>query len=64
MDEQHLLAAARYVEMNPVGAKLVDNPEDYRWSSVHAHLSGKDDELTKVAPLLELVPNWRSFLQW
>jgi len=50
--------------MNPVGAKLVENSEDYRWSSVHAHLSGKDDELTKeVAPLLELVPDWRSFLQ-
>ncbi len=28
----------------------------------HAHLVGEDDELTKVAPLLELVPDWRSFL--
>jgi len=63
MDEQHLLATARYVKMNPVGAKWVKNPEDYRWSSVHAHLREKDDELTKVAPLLELVPEWRSFLQ-
>ncbi len=63
MDEQHLLATARYVEMNPVGAGLVENPEDYRWSSVHAHLIGKDGELTKVAPLLELVPDWHSFLK-
>ncbi len=63
MDEQYLLATARYVEMNPVAARIVENPEDYRWSSVHAHLVGEDDELTKVAPLLELVPDWRSFLK-
>jgi putative transposase len=58
MNEQHLLATARYVEMNPVGARLVENREDYRWSSIHTHLVGKDDELTKVAPLLELIADW------
>ena len=63
MDEQHLLATARYVEMNPVGARLVENPEDYRWSSVHTHLIGKDDELTKVYSLLELIPDWYRFLK-
>jgi len=62
MDEHHLLAAARYIEMNPVGADLVKQPEDYRWSSIHAHLEGKDDGLVKVAPLLHLIPNWSSFL--
>ena len=63
MDERHLLAAARYIEMNPVAAKLVDNPEDYRWSSAPAHLKGEDDVLTSVAPLLDLVPDWKGFLQ-
>ncbi len=63
MDEQYLLATARYIEMNPVAAKMVQNPDDYRWSSAHAHLAGEDDELVKVAPLLELVPDWRSFLK-
>lgn len=62
MDEAHLLAAARYVEMNPVAAGLVARPEDYRWSSARAHLAGADDELVAVAPLLELVGDWRSFL--
>ena len=62
MDEHHLIAAARYIEMNPVGADLVKQPEDYRWSSIHAHLEGKDDELVKVAPLLDLIPDWSSFL--
>ncbi len=62
MDQQHLLATARYIEMNPVAANLVEHPQDYRWSSARAHLAGKDDELVKVAPLLGLVPEWEDFL--
>jgi putative transposase len=62
MDESHLLAAARYVEMNPVAAGLVDLPGAYRWSSAAAHLAGNDDALVKVEPLLELVGDWRGFL--
>ena len=34
MDEKYLLKAAAYVELNPVKAKMVSKPEDYRWSSV------------------------------
>jgi putative transposase len=63
MDEQYLLATVRYIEMNPVAAKLVQNPEDYRWSSAQAHLAGEDDALAHVSPLLALVSDWRSFLQ-
>jgi putative transposase len=62
MDEQYLLATARYIEMNPVAAKLVQSPGEYRWSSAHAHLVGQDDDLVQVKPLLDLVPDWRSFL--
>jgi len=63
MDEAHLLAAARYIEMNPVAAGLVKSPEAYRWSSVHAHMNGQDDILTRVAPLLEMVGDWQEFLK-
>jgi putative transposase len=63
MDEQYLLATARYIEMNPVAARLVRYPGDYPWSSATAHLTGTDDRLVKVAPLLERVPNWAEFLQ-
>lgn len=62
MDERYLLAAARYVEMNPVATGLVEHPGDYPWSSAHAHLAGQDDRLTKVEPLLSLVGNWNDFL--
>jgi putative transposase len=62
MDERYLLAAVRYVEMNPVAAGLVSNPEAYPWSSAAAHLAGEDDQLVTVKPLLDLVNNWRDFL--
>ena len=54
MDESHLLAAARYIELNPVRAKLVKHPSEYRWSSAQAHFDGEDDVLLKAAPLLDL----------
>ena len=53
MDEEHLMAAARYVALNPVRARLVADAPDWRWSSVRAHLAGRDDALVVVAPLLE-----------
>ena len=62
MDEAYLLACARYVERNPVRAGLCRRPQDYPWSSAAAHLSGKDDILVQVGPLLELVPNWAKHL--
>ncbi len=62
MDETYLLAATRYVEMNPVRAKIVKKPEQYPWSSAAPHISGKDDGLVKVKPLLEMAGNWRDFL--
>jgi putative transposase len=62
MDEPYLLACARYVELNPVRAKLVQRPSEWRWSSARAHLRGKDDRLVAVRPLLDLVPDWAAFL--
>jgi putative transposase len=62
MDEPYLLAAARYVELNPVRARLVTAPSKYRWSSARAHLKGKDDLLVKVSPLLKIAGNWRRLL--
>lgn len=63
MDEAHVLACARYVELNPVAAGMVRRASDYRWSSARAHLSGKDDMLVCVSPLLSRVPDWAGFLK-
>ena len=62
MDEPYLLATTRYVELNPVRAGLVTGPSEYPWSSARAHLTGRDDGLVQVAPLLGLAPNWRRLL--
>jgi putative transposase len=62
LHEPYLLAAARYVELNPVRARLVTAPSEYRWSSAKAHLRGKDDILAKVSPLLKIAVNWRRLL--
>jgi len=63
MDEHYLLSTVRYVELNPVHAGMVNFPKDYVWSSVKAHLSGKDDKLVKVAPMLNRVENWQAYLE-
>ena len=62
MDENYLLAAARYIERNPVESALVKCPEEYLWSSAKAHITGQDDDLVMVKPLLNMVRNWRKFL--
>jgi len=63
MDEHHLLATVRYVELNPVTAGLCRNPEDWPWSSTRAHLAGCDDSIASVMPMLQRMPNWRRYLQ-
>jgi putative transposase len=64
LDETHLLAAARYIELNPVRAGLVKRPEEYRWSSCRAHLRLVKDSLVAVEPLLAYVDKWDEFLHY
>ena len=58
MDEPHLLAAARYIERNPLRAGLVQRAEDWPWSSAAAHVRGQDDGWVRVGPLLERAAGW------
>ena len=63
MDEDHLLAAVRYVSLNPVRARLARRAEDWPWSSVRAHLDGADDALVRVQPVLARVERFADLLQ-
>ncbi|MEK7665433.1 MAG: transposase [Patescibacteria group bacterium] len=45
-EQEYLLEVIRYVVLNPVRAKMVDDPSDYQWSSYRA-LAG-----------LEVAPDW------
>ena len=62
MDEAHLAAALRYVSLNPVRARLVDRARAWRWSSARAHLAGRDDGITVLAPVRERYPDFANFL--
>ena len=62
MSERYLLAAVRYIEMNPVRAELVDRLEEYPWSNAAAHTLGREDILVKVSPVVELVDDWGRFI--
>ena len=63
LDDLHLIRAVRYVSLNPVRARLAARPQDWKWSSVRAHLAGVDDALVTVRPVLDRVPHlkpcWR-----
>ncbi|KRB85442.1 transposase [Sphingomonas sp. Root710] len=62
MDETHLAHAMRYVSLNPVRARLVRSAQDWPWSSVRAHLSGRDDGMVRVAPALTRYGDFADFI--
>lgn len=66
-DDAHLIAAVRYVENNPVAARMVEQADEWRWSSARSHVAGKraaDDPLTDVKALGAHVRNWRALLRY
>ena len=52
-DDDHLLCVLRYIEANPVGASMVKQAGDYRFSSFAAHATGKVDALVDPMPAYE-----------
>jgi len=63
LDQNYLLACTRYVELNPVRAGMVKNPQSWRWSSADAHAQRKDDILVRTKPLLAMIKSpWKKFL--
>jgi len=63
MDERHVMACARYIELNPIRARLAKRPQDWPWSSARAHLTGKPDGVTDIAALGKPVGDWKAFLK-
>jgi len=65
LDDAHLWAAIRYVERNPVRARLVRRAEQYPWSSAAAHCGLRTDPLLSPLPpgWRAITPNWASWLR-
>lgn len=53
--DDYLLACSRYVELNPVRARIVSQPGEYHWSSYAFRAEGKPDELLDQDSLYETV---------
>lgn len=63
MDESHLWAAVRYVELNPVRAGLVRRPDEYPWSSARQHATGSEDPILDPArPFPGAISSWVEWL--
>lgn len=66
LDEAYLWAAIRYVERNPVRARMVRKAENYRWSSAAAHCRFmQDDVLTTTSSWrkqFEAIGDWSAWL--
>ncbi len=63
MDDAHFLNALSYLAFNPVRAGLAASPQAWPWSSVRAHLQGRDDALVTVGPALERAPRFADPLE-
>lgn len=69
--DDYLLACCRYIELNPVRAKMVSQPRDYRWSSYGFHGEGTKDALLDADPSylalgdsdLQRQQNYRQFVE-
>ncbi len=52
-DDAHLLVVLRYIEANPLRARMVADLKDYPWSSFPAHAYGQSQPLLSVLPEIE-----------
>lgn len=48
--DSYLLACSRYVDLNPVRARLVTRPEDYQWSSFRSLTGLADRDFIDASP--------------
>ena len=63
MDDAHTMEAIRYVERNPVRARMVTRAERYRWSSAAAHAGLREDTtLTGDAREWVCADDWSAWL--
>jgi len=57
LDEPHLIVAAKYIERNPVRAKIVNKPWQWLWSSAKAHTDNKEQSQIRLKNIFEIIDN-------
>ena len=64
-EEPYLWAVMRYIEQNPVRAKLAKRAENYQWSSARAHVLGIEDKVLSEESRFDdkEIKSYRAFLK-
>jgi len=62
MDERYMWSAIRYVERNPVRARMVKKAESYPWSSAASHCGRVDERVLSNNPQSQQVDDWSAWL--
>jgi len=55
--DRYLLTCMRYIELNPVCARMVDHPGDYKWSSFQSNAQAQRDKLIQPHVLYQNLGN-------
>lgn len=67
MDEIHISACARYIERNPVRAKITKKPWMYIWSSARVHCGLEQNDLLGVNRLFDFLDEekevWQRYIE-
>ncbi|MDD8027660.1 MAG: transposase [Acidobacteriota bacterium] len=63
LDEDYLYNAVRYIETNPVRAKLVLSARDWDWSSARSHIDKIPNPIIQASPLDDKIQNWKEYLE-
>ncbi len=64
LDEAHFWSAVRYVERNPVRARIVRYAENYPWSSAATHCGLRDQRfLSNRANWTDRIDDWSAWLR-
>lgn len=61
--DSYLYHLLRYVENNPVRAKMVKEAGKYRWSSAKSHIKGCLDGLISECWLVKEIEDWKEYLR-
>jgi putative transposase len=62
VEPQNTPIVARYIELNPVRAKICGTPRQYPWSSADIACSGGADGRSGFAPIYSPSGTWEDFL--
>lgn len=61
--DEYYLQCGRYIDLNPIRAKLVEHPSEWRWSSYGALANGAKEQLVDFHPLYVALGNDKNIRQ-